>query len=97
VAEPGAEPRRVVNGSNISLAAGGTVTLRSGGGGGYGDPWEREPALVERDIQYGYVSAERARSDYGCVLDPATGRLDAAATERLRDTRNSSTTAAPDR
>ena len=60
------------------------ATVRSGGGGGYGDPWDRDPALVERDVQHGYVTAERARLDYGCVVDAQTLALDATATERLR-------------
>jgi hypothetical protein len=35
-------------------------------------------------VAYGYVSAERARTDYGCVVDPATLALDGAGTARLR-------------
>jgi hypothetical protein len=81
---PGAEPVWVEKASNIELEEGAVVTVCSGGGGGYGDPWERDPALVERDVQYGYVSVERARSDYGCVVDAATLMLDAAATVSLR-------------
>ena len=35
------------------------------GGGGYGNASERDPALIERDLRNGYISAERARRDYG--------------------------------
>ena len=35
------------------------------GGGGWGDPLEREPALVRADVREGYVSAQSAREDYG--------------------------------
>jgi len=49
------------------------------GGGGWGDPLERDPALVERDLRDGYVSAASAREDYGVVPG------DAAATRTLRE------------
>jgi N-methylhydantoinase B len=35
------------------------------GGAGYGNPRERDPALVRRDVERGYISAETARRDYG--------------------------------
>ena len=38
------------------------------GGGGWGDPLEREPDLVARDVIEGKVSAAAARDDYGVVL-----------------------------
>ena len=44
------------------------VILSLPGGGGYGDPLEREPDLVARDVRDGLVSVERARDRYGVVL-----------------------------
>jgi N-methylhydantoinase B len=44
------------------------VRVVTTGGGGWGDPLEREPALVLSDVVEGRVSAERARDDYGVVL-----------------------------
>ncbi|MNC82995.1 hypothetical protein D3C75_1367610 [compost metagenome] len=41
------------------------LVLRLPGGGGYGDPRQRDRQLVERDLRYGYISAEQARDDYG--------------------------------
>ena len=38
------------------------------GGGGWGDPLEREPELVQRDVTDGKVSLKAARDDYGVVL-----------------------------
>lgn len=52
------------------------------GGGGYGDPLERDPTRVERDVRNRLVSAEMARKQYGVVL--ADGSVDREATERLR-------------
>ena len=41
------------------------LRLHFPGGGGYGDPAERDPAAIEDDIAKGYVSVEAARSVYG--------------------------------
>jgi len=46
------------------------LTRPSSGGGGYGDPLERETELVLQDVIDGYVSTERARKDYGVVIQP---------------------------
>jgi len=54
------------------------------GGGGWGDPLERDPALVAKEIRQGLVSAAGAKT-YGVVAD-ADGTLDEAATENLRAT-----------
>jgi N-methylhydantoinase B len=53
------------------------------GGGGWGDPIDRDPQRVERDVSLGYVSAAVARNTYGVVLDDA-GRVDDAGTDALR-------------
>ena len=54
------------------------------GGGGYGDPFEREPDAVAHDVAEGYVSVEKAEEQYGVVIDPETGKVDAKATDVLR-------------
>ena len=51
--------------SGIRLQPGDQVRLAMPGGGGYGDPLKRDRALVELDVVEGFVSAERARIDYG--------------------------------
>jgi len=70
------------------LAAGERVTLSLPGGGGYGDPLEREPRMVARDVEDGLVSVERAREVYGVVLarDERAGpyTVDAEATASQR-------------
>ncbi|MBV8753704.1 MAG: hydantoinase B/oxoprolinase family protein [Hyphomicrobiales bacterium] len=50
------------------VKAGEIVRVMTTGGGGWGDPLEREPALVLRDVTDGKVSAEAARTEYGVVL-----------------------------
>ena len=61
-----------------------TLFLRTPGGGGYGSPLERDPSAVSRDVENGVVSPERALDDYGVVLDPTSGAVDAPATDALR-------------
>ena len=59
------------------------VVMRSAGGGGYGDPLDRDPDTVAVDVSKGYVGVDRARDGYGVVLDDS-GRVDRNATETLR-------------
>lgn len=63
------------------------ISFVSAGGGGYGDPFERDPKAVEQDVQYGYVSVDRAKHDYGVVIEQDTLTLDPAATLKLRKNR----------
>ncbi len=70
--------------SYIDLKPGDAYRIRSGGGGGYGPPWQRAVELVQEDVRQGYVSLEQAEQLYGVVLDPATLAPDFAATEKLR-------------
>jgi N-methylhydantoinase B len=75
--------------SNVSVTEGDTFTRPSAGGGGFGDPLERDPAAVREDVIDGYVSVERALKDYGVVVgeaDAEHGRheVDAEATESER-------------
>ena len=62
------------------------ITLELPGGGGHGSPLTRDPVRVAADVREGYVSPERAREDYGVVLDPITLAVDEAQTRALRDT-----------
>jgi N-methylhydantoinase B len=54
--------------SNVPVAAGARFTRPAAGGGGYGDPLERDPEAVLEDVIEGYVSVEGARADYGVVI-----------------------------
>ena len=54
------------------------------GGGGYGDPLNREPERVLDDVREGRVTVAAARDDYGVIVDPATLELDRQATSALR-------------
>lgn len=60
------------------------VAFYSAGGGGYGNPFERDPEEVAADVQNGYVSIESARDNYGVIVAPDTFAVDAAGTSILR-------------
>jgi N-methylhydantoinase B len=69
------------------VPAGTVIRIRTTGGGGWGDPLERDPGLVVRDVLWGKVSRAGAERDYGVVIvgpddDPA---VDRGATTVLRD------------
>ena len=70
------------------VRAGEIVRVVTTGGGGWGDPLEREPELVQRDVVEGKVSGASARDDYGVVLTLGETRtsliVDANATAALR-------------
>ena len=54
------------------------------GGGGYGDPLQRDPTLVEADLRAGKVTAGAATDVYGVITSPGSGAVDAVATDERR-------------
>ncbi len=82
---PGAkDEKKIMKITGYRLKKGDLVSVRSGGGGGYGDPFERDPEMVRLDVVRELVSMEAAREQYGVVLDKRTLAVDEAATRRLR-------------
>ncbi|MEO3388643.1 hydantoinase B/oxoprolinase family protein [Mesorhizobium sp. CAU 1741] len=67
----------------IHIDRGQKVRLETPGGGGYGSAFERDAEAVARDVRQGFVTAARARQDYGVVLD-AQGDPDLEKTNALR-------------
>ena len=66
------------------LERGDAITIRAGGGGGFGPPEERDPEAVAHDVRQGYVSLAVARDVYGVVLHPRTLAVDETATAERR-------------
>ncbi len=64
--------------------AGDMVRIYTAGGGGWGDPLEREIEQVEKDVRGGFVSLESARSEYGVVINTETLKADGAGTKAFR-------------
>ena len=75
----------------VPISAGERIMYDYGGGGGWGDPLDRDPQAVLDDVLDEYVSVEGATRDYGVVLTGSLADLslavDAAATEALRTER----------
>src|SRR5205823_14947647 len=65
----GREPMVARKVGGLKLVKGEKVSLRSGGGGGWGPPLERDPELVLWDVRNGYVTREQARDIYGVVVE----------------------------
>jgi N-methylhydantoinase B len=70
---PGQQEFQLTRAKDISLPAGSRVTVLTAGGGGWGDPLERDSRAIEADLIRGYISREKAIEDYGVSQDPATG------------------------
>ena len=81
--QPGENDFAIGYGNRRTVPINSEVIVRTGGGGGWGDPLERDPEAVRADVVAELVSREAARSDYGVVIW-ADLTLDAPATQRLR-------------
>jgi N-methylhydantoinase B len=69
VVNPGREDERhMLKVNAFPLAARSVVELRTGGGGGVGDPRERDPERVRADVRDGFVTPEAAKRDHGIGL-----------------------------
>jgi N-methylhydantoinase B len=84
ILNPGTERERVGGGFYRPMPAGEVLVNNSGGGGGWGDPFRRDPAKVLADVREGYVSPEAARRDYGVAIDLERWTVDEVETARLR-------------
>lgn len=69
------------------LVRGEVLRLETGGGGGWGHPFDRDPALVLADVRGGYVSRDAAAEEYGVVLSEDGEAVDDAATAKRRKDR----------
>jgi N-methylhydantoinase B len=69
---------------HVKVQEGDQLRYITWGGGGYGDPLEREPEKVQKDVMRGLVSVEKAKNDYGVIISPDTHEIDSAATDTLR-------------
>jgi N-methylhydantoinase B len=93
--DPGGPDERHMDGlvDDEPVRAGEVIRIRTTGGGGWGDPLDRELAAVERDVLWGKVSRQAAERDYGVVVTGPDDApvVDEAATAarrtRLRDDR----------
>jgi N-methylhydantoinase B len=75
-------------GDGVRLKRGDLLRLMTCGGGGWGDPYSRDPLLVQQDVARGFVSVRGALEDYGVALDPLSLEIDKAPTDEHRKQRS---------
>jgi N-methylhydantoinase B len=77
-------PRKLRKVAAESLQMNDLIRLKTGGGGGFGTPLERDPEKVLNDVIDGYMNVEQAKSGYGVAIDTATMTVNEEETARLR-------------
>jgi len=76
-------PPHLSKDQNILFEAGNTIHVSTPGGGGYQDPFLRNPEFVRHDVQRGYYSSRQAQERFGVVLN-SQNEVETRATEKLR-------------
>jgi N-methylhydantoinase B len=85
VVNPGCpDERHMLKINGLPMKVRNVVRFYTGGGGGYGNPWERDPHLVREDVIDGYVTRQGAERDYGVVLRDDLSIDEGATLERRR-------------
>lgn len=84
VLNPDTENRPLPSKPTMTIKRGDVLCHELAGGGGWGDPLDREPAKVLRDVRNAFVSVEAARGEYGVVIDPVDWTIGEAETKALR-------------
>ncbi|NIR13568.1 MAG: 5-oxoprolinase, partial [Desulfobacterales bacterium] len=69
----------------VKMEEGDVFSVKTPGGGGYGNPLEREPEAVLEDVVEGLVSKDCAEKNYGLVINTETAEIDWEATRELRE------------
>ena len=80
---PGEKDFQHMRGAHVQVPVGAEAITRTGGGGGWGNPVERDPELVRRDVIEEFISPQSALRDYGVVLN-AKREVDLEATRQQR-------------
>jgi N-methylhydantoinase B len=81
---PGENDFKPMVGAHIPVPVSSEAIVRTGGGGGWGDPLDRDPEAVRHDVVEEFISPQSARDTYGVILG-ADGMVDEAATTRQRN------------
>src|SRR5881628_3727775 len=72
----GREKVRVRKVSSFKLKKGDVVSIRTGGGGGWGDPLKRDPSLILSDVRNGFMTARVAEREYRVVVDASSWKVE---------------------
>jgi N-methylhydantoinase B len=82
ILNPDGEARELGSKMTVALKPGDVISYQTCGGGGWGNPEERAPELVLKDVRDGKVSLARAREVYKVAIDPATWTVKEAGTAK---------------
>jgi N-methylhydantoinase B len=88
--KPGTKAKFLVNGvpgnpfGLTQMKPGDVITIDAPGGGGYGNPLERDPEMVASDVMEGYVSIDSAGKEYGVAVEAETFGVDEEKTKAFR-------------
>ncbi|MGE0735203.1 MAG: hydantoinase B/oxoprolinase family protein [Alphaproteobacteria bacterium] len=77
-------PPHLSKDQDINVGPGDRIEVATPGGGGFGNPLERDTESVAKDISRGYYTADQVREKFGVVVDPRTFKVDAAGTKAAR-------------
>jgi N-methylhydantoinase B len=82
IIRPGKEDMRIRKISSFKLSRNDVVSIRTGAGGGWGNPYERNPGEVLKDVRNGFMTADVAEREYGVAIDTSTWKVE----KRLKST-----------
>ena len=77
-------PPHLSKDQNVIVNEGDTIRVSTPGGGGYENPFLRNPELVKHDVQRGYYTTQQVKENFGVVLN-IKGEIDEKATQKLRN------------
>jgi N-methylhydantoinase B len=84
ILNPGPDQKVLHSKASYVLKSGDTVCEILNGAGGYGDPLDRDIDAVRKDVIGGYVSIDKARKEYGVVIDPDIKEVNKEETAKRR-------------
>jgi N-methylhydantoinase B len=83
-------PPHLSKDEGIEMTEGDVIEVWTPGGGGFGEPFQRAPELVARDVELGYYGVDDAARDYRVAVDPHDFSVDTEKTRALRTARSAS-------
>ena len=84
IINPGKDQQVITTKTSFVANAGAVLRLEVSGAGGYGDPLDRDPEMVLRNVIEEKISPQRAREVYGVALDASSRKIEWEETQRLR-------------
>ncbi len=85
ICKPDGTEVRLKSKCTVQMKKGDIFVVRTPGGGGYGDPLERDPKAVLQDVVNELVSSSSAQQDYGVIINSETKEVNWEATRKLRE------------